>query len=191
MKSRLIGMVYASIAILLGTASHQCGAAPIVYNYVGNPYTFAEDPYTTDMFVTASIHLEDFLPGGLDFADISGLSGFVVTMSDGTRTLDSTSISVEVVAALVTTDADGLIVEWGMSAKDIADSHVISSSLPPITGLPTVPADSASNDAAAWLYAYVVDNPGTWTVVPIPPAVWLFGSGLLGLIGIARKKKAA
>ena len=27
--------------------------------------------------------------------------------------------------------------------------------------------------------------------VPVPPAVWLFGSGLLGLIGIARHKKAA
>lgn len=28
------------------------------------------------------------------------------------------------------------------------------------------------------------------SVVPIPPAVWLFGSGLIGLIGIARRKKA-
>jgi hypothetical protein len=28
-------------------------------------------------------------------------------------------------------------------------------------------------------------------VVPIPDAVWLFGSGLLGLIGIGRRKKAA
>lgn len=28
------------------------------------------------------------------------------------------------------------------------------------------------------------------TVVPVPAAVWLFGSGLLGLIGVARKKKA-
>ena len=27
--------------------------------------------------------------------------------------------------------------------------------------------------------------------IPLPPAVWLFGSGLLGLIGIARRKKAA
>ncbi len=26
--------------------------------------------------------------------------------------------------------------------------------------------------------------------VPLPAAVWLFGSGLLGLIGIARRKKA-
>ncbi len=28
----------------------------------------------------------------------------------------------------------------------------------------------------------------TITTVPIAPAVWLFGSGLIGLIGIARRK---
>ena len=27
--------------------------------------------------------------------------------------------------------------------------------------------------------------------VPIPSAVWLFGSGLLGMVGIARRKKTA
>ena len=27
-------------------------------------------------------------------------------------------------------------------------------------------------------------------VVPVPAAVWLFGSGLLGLVGMARRKKA-
>ena len=31
---------------------------------------------------------------------------------------------------------------------------------------------------------------GMTTVVPLPPALWLFGSGLLGLIGMARKKTA-
>lgn len=34
-----------------------------------------------------------------------------------------------------------------------------------------------------------VDNI-TVEAVPIPPAVWLFGSGLLGVIGIARRKRA-
>ena len=29
------------------------------------------------------------------------------------------------------------------------------------------------------------------TVIPLPPAVWLFGTGLLGLVGMARRKKAA
>lgn len=39
---------------------------------------------------------------------------------------------------------------------------------------------------------------GTWVdfsmtpvVVPVPAAVWLFGTGLLGLVGIARRKNAA
>jgi hypothetical protein len=31
---------------------------------------------------------------------------------------------------------------------------------------------------------------GSITAVPVPAAVWLFGSGLLGLVGIARRKKA-
>jgi len=31
---------------------------------------------------------------------------------------------------------------------------------------------------------------GTLTAIPIPPAIWLLGSGLLGLIGVARKKAA-
>ena len=29
------------------------------------------------------------------------------------------------------------------------------------------------------------------TVVPVPAAAWLFGSGLLALVGMARRKKAA
>jgi hypothetical protein len=31
----------------------------------------------------------------------------------------------------------------------------------------------------------------TGSLVPVPAAVWLFGSGLLGLVGMARRKKAA
>ena len=57
-----------------------------------------------------------------------------------------------------------------------------------------------------WLFNFDVgassvalkNNAFTWAVhagdvsaVPIPAAMWLFGSGLLGLVGIARRKKAA
>jgi len=36
----------------------------------------------------------------------------------------------------------------------------------------------------------VLSIDATPTVVPIPAAVWLFGSGLIGLLGFARRKKA-
>ena len=47
-------------------------------------------------------------------------------------------------------------------------------------------------------YAVTIVGGGSWdytwtfdvVAVPIPAAVWLFGSGLIGLIGIARRKKA-
>ena len=40
--------------------------------------------------------------------------------------------------------------------------------------------------AEVWLGLYLVMP----TVIPLPAAVWLFGSGLIGLIGLARRKKA-
>jgi len=36
-----------------------------------------------------------------------------------------------------------------------------------------------------------VDSSGSASAVPVPASVWLFGSGLLGLVGIARRKRAA
>jgi len=42
---------------------------------------------------------------------------------------------------------------------------------------------------ASVFYAWAVHD-GDVSAVPVPAAVWLFGSGLLGLVGIARRKKA-
>ena len=37
----------------------------------------------------------------------------------------------------------------------------------------------------------LVVRPGDVAAVPVPPAVWLFGSGMVGLLGVIRKRKAA
>ena len=37
---------------------------------------------------------------------------------------------------------------------------------------------------------YALSAPAEVSAVPIPSALWLYGSGLLGLVGIARRKKA-
>ena len=47
-----------------------------------------------------------------------------------------------------------------------------------------------ANEKGFPFYAWAVHS-GDASVVPVPAAVWPFGSGLLGLIGIARRKKAA
>ena len=39
--------------------------------------------------------------------------------------------------------------------------------------------------------SFELTSPGLVSAVPVPAAVWLFGSGLLGLVGVARRKKAA
>ena len=39
--------------------------------------------------------------------------------------------------------------------------------------------------------AFNLTAPGLVSAVPVPAAVWLFGSGLLGLVGVARRRKAA
>ncbi len=41
-----------------------------------------------------------------------------------------------------------------------------------------------------WITDYVPNAMFGGLTVPVPSAVWLFGSGLIGLIGIARRKKA-
>jgi len=50
------------------------------------------------------------------------------------------------------------------------------------------PVDGCISDAYFDNVRMLIEPPAA---VPVPAAVWLFGSGLLGLVGVARRKKAA
>lgn len=51
--------------------------------------------------------------------------------------------------------------------------------------------DGFQGDANKYDYKYALAvHDGDIGAVPVPAAVWLFGSGLIGLIGFARRKKA-
>lgn len=64
------------------------------------------------------------------------------------------------------------------------------SALSDITRLEFVSLTGAMDGAAGFdtFYGPALDDVVV-TAVPVPAAVWLFGSGRLGLIGFARKKK--
>lgn len=47
-----------------------------------------------------------------------------------------------------------------------------------------------SNAVGFGLDEFFIDEAAPPPSVPVPAAVWLFGSGLLGLVGVARRKKA-
>jgi len=64
---------------------------------------------------------------------------------------------------------------WGFtSPEEIVSIHL---------GLP--------NGETTAMSAFILGDLTIASPVPIPPAVWLFGSGLIGLVGIARRKATA
>jgi hypothetical protein len=54
-----------------------------------------------------------------------------------------------------------------------------------LTGVTGISEDAISN--VSFQYGTGFDEPNI--VVPVPAAVWLFGSGLLGMVGIARRRR--
>lgn len=76
----------------------------------------------------------------------------------------------------------------GPAGQDAAASVRCSARVDPFLGFDQAAFDAimgANTYALADYYRFVVSE----NVVPIPPAVWLFGSGLLGLIAVARRTR--
>ncbi len=68
--------------------------------------------------------------------------------------------------------------------------------------VPQAPIAAGTTQGGFIFYAGIPNSPfiafgtngvigqGNTNVVPVPAAIWLFGSGLIGLVGLARRKKA-
>ena len=97
--------------------------------------------------------------------------------------------------------------DWEPLTTGTSTNQVLgSSSVITLTGSPLTPDGSGGWDARLvtagnmgddWLFFSGTQYTEIWDVhisevsaVPIPAAVWLFGSGLIGLVGVARRKKA-
>ncbi len=81
---------------------------------------------------------------------------------------------------------------WGANADGVADIvcgvDCGDGDTYTLTYTATVPVGDPSGFGGV---AYGLNLVGTVSAIPVPAAVWLLGSGLIGLVGVARRKKAA
>jgi len=92
--------------------------------------------------------------------------------------------------------AVGLLYNWGVTNTMILQIFDCSNGVDCVgvnndTVHPNVPGTVIDNGVFS---IELIDQHLTFkgvSAVPVPPAVWLFGSGLLGLLGVARRRKAA
>ena len=180
-------------------------AATTVYSYEGNTFTnfLGPGPWDTTSKVTASITMSSELGPNLNNSFVTPLSW---TLSDGVLPIteatatasvfrfstnafgDITAWNVDVGEYITGTPSQGdtehqIVTHYNLVVFDLANDGAVGRLYDATAGWIQVEAGNFSSDPAT--------TQGTWTatVVPIPAAAWLFGSGLIGLIGVARTKK--
>ena len=201
-------IIVSTCAYALFTATFTSNAATILV-YTGNSYDTFSQPssYDTNMSVSLTLVLNSpLMPNWIGAAPVHTFS-----ITDGLNQIDSGS-GVNGSFTLET-DAEAVITGWWIhvdnfypggnfvgeqyvristttwdhpftrvySPLDMSQEYTCTSIIPgtfPVMCETWVLSDSGSLAA----------SPGSWEVIPVPAAIWLFGSGLLGLIGVARRK---
>jgi len=195
----IIGVTCACLLLITFKQS----VASVVYTYTGNLFDTVDNSgafYDTTMSVTGTVQLASELGTNLNGQSVSPLS---FSFKDGVNTATHANAATQ--TFIFWTDGAGLITAWDILLK--TDDTVWQTGEPnsEYAGIATRSGAMFVNDTDQGIIAMrdssgfntnyfgaVSDAAGTWEVsaVPIPPAVWLFGSGLIGLIGVARRKKA-
>ena len=179
--------------------------AAVVYTYTGNNYNYLDsdtDPniYDSSMHLTITFTTDNLITdfNGDITASVNSFSSF-----DGVNLLTENNSYNYYFA--IHTDSAGNLLEWDFFADTATDFDEEGDRSTFVTSKYIIGLGSEEYAFTEECYLYTLGNcygvhyydaavnndPGTWAVVPVPPAIWLFGSGMLGLFGITRRKKAA
>ena len=179
MKNRVLYAVWGML--MFAGATMQVVAATVVYD--------PAEPYATG--------IQDLLVGGILYdATFHPFTAYddVWTGSDLPTFWENQTLATEAAGAIIASlgsaaltstvsqaPSDGILVPY-MESGNIFSVWDLNKD-PGIDSIGILGFGSAVN-AGGWAYV-------TFSPVPLPGAVWLFGSGLLGLIGMARGTKTA
>jgi len=179
MKTHLWGIICFSSLALLTSISH----ASTIYRYQGENYEQPQGIFDTTMRLTGTVEFATPLPSSL-FGEVFPIS---FSFNDGVNTFTEDNLTSSRFG--FATDVLGNIVGWEVQLRNEGGDPFLelSSEKTMLSGTDFILFIPAEGEPGI-LFG---NPPGNWSLVPIPPAVWLFGSGLLYLVGIARRKKAA
>ncbi len=205
--------IQASLFVFTFAFIHAISAnASVIYTYTGNNYNsfvstelVLPQPYDSSMSVSGFIELETEI-GANQLIDGHGLVPLDFSFSSGVITIDFTNAGG--VFLDFATDASGNITEWNLYFVDDPTGLTLGGELHEIFSTFTTDdifvgyldigetsycknLDAQGRCRFSDYHRGISEIPGTWTVsnVPVPAAAWLFGSGLVGLIGVAGRKK--
>lgn len=156
-------------------------SASVVYQYTGNNFNSFSSPtsYDSSMMVTITLELPSILAPNFN----SAVSPISFSFEDSNQIIDNTNATSTLFN--FETDATGNILSWAVAAA-------IDSEFKAIHSLKHFSNSDAGEDYGGISqsdWGAISNTPGAWSVVPIPAAFYLFGSGLLCIVSIARKRK--
>ena len=199
-KSRLLGAVCACATTLILSAS--LDAAIITHDFSLTAYN--DTPYVgttgsgTFTYDTANIFMDDisndgFSPGGYSITRQEGLTIEFTVLGQAYTQEDERGLGVEDFTVPVihfNSNYDVLGIDFAVSEIALLENGFLST---------VVDIDEAGISGFQFISPLTLQQDSSYTggmfvelsAVPVPAAVWLFGSGLLGLIGVARRNKLA
>ena len=179
--------------------------ADVTYNYTGNQYNyFSSAP--PDASLGTNLTASFTFNSSVVTAGYTGYENFKATANDPlTNNITSWSVtsgSITLLSQPSDPEAEaygkfhftnGTIDNWYF-AVGVNPGYYLMSYNPPGSGASVFDMgnDYYVKDPNVRTWNAVYNNPGMWTKegpspVPIPAAVWLFGSGLMGVMGLKRK----
>jgi hypothetical protein len=202
---RLTGVMHLVLAAVLLAAS--LSAHAITYSYQGNalvagvppitqPCVFG-DPGCAISAITVSLDFGTALAADLAIGNVTpdawAISDGLTTVTDMTPGIDPTF---PIFAIQVGTDSLGDIDEWYIDINPLGAGSV---GVGEWSGMRTRNTSGTIDDQTRYCQAgscsqqglaLLLGSPGTWTTIPLPAAVWLFGGALGALLGVRRRRAA-